>query len=1109
METIKPFSAAETMAGLAKFQLATVDHVVKRFYEDDQRARRFLVADETGLGKTLVARGVIAKAIEKLQHDPEAKRINVVYVCSNLDIAGQNLKKLDILGPGPRDDDGSPGQVGSSFDHLRPTRLTLIGADEERLAGRPIGKRGKPFNLVALTPGTMPGKYAGQGNVEERVFLHRLLSDHLELDQRDQKASMLLFQGGVHELATFERHLKAACQPFDRSIQSEFVKLAKTRGLLGKYKEFVAQTRGKRTRIPSAIDPRELRELIRGLRTALAKTSINLLAPDLIILDEFQRFRDLLSVDEAGETSELAALAQELFDYGNARVLLLSATPVKAYTTQAEAQQGDEHYQDLQQLLRFLAKDTAFDVEAISRDFLEMREHLRALGANEDVERDRAKAARATKDRLQQKLLKVMCRTERPVQLESTGQQEPYRWLQEACQPVNDVKAHDLTGWVALKDLAQLLEVQMRLEYWKSAPYFINFSATYQLGKALNELSPDDPRWPEVQKLLKRVQRLDLARIEKHEPIEFGSARLRALADETLWNERRDVSLHNLLWVPPSMPYQTLCGPFAKAKGATKHLVFSSWNAVPTAVAGLLSYEATRRLNSHSTRAARLEYSATKGRPNYMTTLMLFWPTPKLADAVDPRRLGGSENTPLNPKQMVDRAIKEVATHLAKIPRNSATGRASAYWRATMAGFDDIPVTGSNRVDEIVALLQPTRDESSRDETAIPTSEGLRQHVKTALGAVGGPLPEALPGDLNEVVAKVGLYAPGNIAWRALKGIEQPDDEITPAGRWLAAAHLAAGLRTLFNRPEATAAVFATHKKYQAYWRKVLGYCAFGDLQAVLDEHLFHLRQIRGSNRSLTDETLMELADEVRRALSFRATKYQVYDPLKKLKNKSKNKSLAALPGYFALRYGSPQGSDDGDQVATSDKGSKRLEEARRAFNSPFWPWVLTTTSVGQEGVDFHSWCHSIVHWDTPRNPVDFEQREGRVNRYGGLAIRKNLVQKYRQQAVASAESTPWQALFEAGKNDQIDWGELVPHWVYPGTEKIQRRVLPLPYSVDTERYTALKQSLAWYRTMFGQPRQEDLLEFLIQGDSKHTPELIRSLQINLAPPQSTLGGRE
>lgn len=84
-----------------------------------------------------------------------------------------------------------------------------------------------------------------------------------------------------------------------------------------------------------------------------------------------------------------------------------------------------------------------------------------------------------------------------------------------------------------------------------------------------------------------------------------------------------------------------------------------------------------------------------------------------------------------------------------------------------------------------------------------------------------------------------------------------------------------------------------------------------------------------------------------------------------------------------------------------------------------------------------------------------------------------------------------------------------MPHWVYPGTEKIQRWVLPLPYSVDTERYNALKQSLAWYRTMFGQPRQEDLLEFLIQGDSKHTPELIRSLQINLAPPQSTLGGRE
>ena len=50
---------------------------------------------------------------------------------------------------------------------------------------------------------------------------------------------------------------------------------------------------------------------------------------------------------------------------------------------------------------------------------------------------------------------------------------------------------------------------------------------------------------------------------------------------------------------------------------------------------------------------------------------------------------------------------------------------------------------------------------------------------------------------------------------------------------------------------------------------------------------------------------------------------------------------------------------------------------------------VLTTTSVGQEGLDFHAWCKTIVHWDPAAGPVELEQREGRVNRYGGVAIRQ------------------------------------------------------------------------------------------------------------------------
>ena len=55
------------LAGLKSFQRDTVDYVTERMFDEGQR--RFLVADEVGLGKTLVARGIVANAIERLEDE--------------------------------------------------------------------------------------------------------------------------------------------------------------------------------------------------------------------------------------------------------------------------------------------------------------------------------------------------------------------------------------------------------------------------------------------------------------------------------------------------------------------------------------------------------------------------------------------------------------------------------------------------------------------------------------------------------------------------------------------------------------------------------------------------------------------------------------------------------------------------------------------------------------------------------------------------------------------------------------------------------------------------------------------------------------------------------
>ena len=87
----------------------------------------------------------------------------------------------------------------------------------------------------------------------------------------------------------------------------------------------------------------------------------------------------------------------------------------------------------------------------------------------------------------------------------------------------------------------------------------------------------------------------------------------------------------------------------------------------------------------------------------------------------------------------------------------------------------------------------------------------------------------------------------------------------------------------------------------------------------------------------------------------------------------------------------------------TEEAAGIHPEVVRRTFNSPFWPWVLVTTSVGQEGLDFHRYCHSVVHWNIPATPVELEQREGRVQRYKSHSVRRNLAAKHGDAAVRRA----------------------------------------------------------------------------------------------------------
>jgi len=169
---------------------------------------------------------------------------------------------------------------------------------------------------------------------------------------------------------------------------------------------------------------------------------------------------------------------------------------------------------------------------------------------------------------------------------------------------------------------------------------------------------------------------------------------------------------------------------------------------------------------------------------------------------------------------------------------------------------------------------------------------------------------------------------------------------------------------------------------------------------------------------------------------------------------------------------------------------------------------VLATTSVGQEGLDFHPYCHAVVHWNLPTNPVDLEQREGRVHRYKGHAVRKNLARAYALPtliALMDTEPDVWMVLFELARSKRADGAnDLTPFWIYPleGGARIERHVPALPLSRDQLNLETLQRSLAVYRMVFGQNRQEDLLTYLVAHFSPEKLQvLMDELRVDLGPP--------
>ncbi len=115
------------------------------------------------------------------------------------------------------------------------------------------------------------------------------------------------------------------------------------------------------------------------------------------------------------------------------------------------------------------------------------------------------------------------------------------------------------------------------------------------------------------------------------------------------------------------------------------------------------------------------------------------------------------------------------------------------------------------------------------------------------------------------------------------------------------------------------------------------------------------------------------------------------------------------------------------------------------------------------------------------------EQREGRIKRFKGLDIRRAIADQYIDKIVRT-ENNIWDNLYEiAEQNKQSNQCDLVPFWIMPDQDKFKlKTIIPMYfYSKDFDKLRTIKTVLRNYRLTFGQPRQEELIEVLVENLTK------------------------
>lgn len=482
---------------------------------------------------------------------------------------------------------------------------------------------------------------------------------------------------------------------------------------------------------------------------------------------------------------------------------------------------------------------------------------------------------------------------------------------------------------------------------------------------------------------------------------------------------------------------------FSRMASFSKVIVFSAWEMVPRMVSSMMSYYAEY-------------YTIGKMKKDLLAK---------------GERIGNYFNNIENDSE--ETSEKRKGYGVSRLPQNDERRLLLTYpSKFLMQLYEPNKHYGESYKDIKSSIKARIEEEISADDMLSKLPRTNRSSAANVYGLLqyleGKELTiNSIPRNATTILAEMAMAGPGVCALRITQ------DEKS-------AIEVADSLVSLFNRPMGAAVIDVIYGKSEdrRYYENVLHYCVMGNLQAVLDEYSYMSGDKFEENMTIC---------AYNRSTPLFVDSYESF--FKETDKKMRMRS------NFAISFA---------DVKADQKGVDRVTKIRTIFNSPFQPFILTTTSIGQEGLDFHWYARKIVHWNLPSNPIDLEQREGRINRYDCLSVRRNVAKMFGNQYT-------WQSIFKKAEeelNPDDAYSEIIPHWCLPpnwqellpngiSPELIEPIVPVYPFSRDGTLYENMARIVSLYRMTLGQPRQEELLK-LMEGKIKAGDE--RKVILDLSP---------